>query len=115
MERFQTENPTEPRGRAESGYSIRASPDWDSVAAKLQDAREEYDNPKGMLGTLKKGIRRGVDHSYIVRGALGFVPDMDYVTPVKAAFKVILDVSASRVGNFTLKHGRTKPQECKGC
>ena len=93
MAEFKRNHPKEPKGRAESGYSIRDASDWDYIASKLQDAREEYDNPKGLLGTFKKGLRMGVDHSYVVRAAIGFVPDMDYVTPVKCALKVVLDVS----------------------
>lgn len=92
METLKAKTPSEPKGRFESGYGVRGLESWGEVFNALQMARVGFDNPQEVMGGLKKGFRKVVDHSQPLRGALKLVPDIDCITPVTGTLAVILDV-----------------------
>lgn len=94
MESFNAENPNEPKRRSDFPYSIRHSTAWTDVYSRLLAAQQAYENPQGIVGNLKKGMRKTVDNSQWLRGAVGLVPDMDITTTVTSILKVLLDVGS---------------------
>lgn len=99
MESLKNQHPVEPKGRTESGYSIRSLTCWEDVSAKLQEARDRYEDSAGVAGGFKKMMRKGADKAKVAQAVINFVPEMDYVSPVLAVLKVVLNVSASTPGN----------------
>lgn len=93
IQSLKTRYPSEPKGRLESGYSIRASASWNDVWEKLTQAQEGYDGPEGRMGSVRKGFRRFVDGSQKLSGAVALVPDTEFTTPVISVLKALLTVS----------------------
>ncbi|CZR67109.1 uncharacterized protein PAC_17008 [Phialocephala subalpina] len=98
MKKFTEGNTTVPKKLVEkSEYGIRGLKSWDDIHAKLQQAREKFDGDKSQfLGGVKKVYRYLIDKNDVARQALTAVPDIEYVSPVKAAVEVLLDVSSLR-------------------
>lgn len=94
-----TSGSEEPKGRAESGFSIRKKTDWTGVFDQLEAAKHEYSKETGFRGGFRKVYRKLADN--VAKPALGatkFVPDVDYVTPVLGAVQVLLEVGLTDVG-----------------
>lgn len=85
----------EPIGRAESGYSIRneTTRTWDDVRTQLERAQEKYDGTKqGLMGRLKRGSRKIMEHGDGLRRIVQAMPDLDIASPIFAVAKVLLEV-----------------------
>lgn len=87
-------HPNEPKGRSDSPFGIRKLTTWADVYSRLLAAQQIYNNPNGLMGSLKKGMRKTVDNSPWVHGAVGLVPDVDMTKAVTSVLKVLLDVSS---------------------
>ncbi|KAK3985706.1 hypothetical protein QBC44DRAFT_403905 [Cladorrhinum sp. PSN332] len=81
MAQFITKCPAEPKGRLESGQSIRILTSWTDVYALLCESRQGYDNPQGRTGVFKRGFRKVVDNAQPARSAIKFIPDNNYLAP----------------------------------
>jgi hypothetical protein len=92
MEAFTSQHPTEPKGRAGSGFSIRSLKSWDGVSGQLEKARELYEDTRGISGGIKKGIRKVTGKAHMLQGVVEMVPEIEYVSPVLAVLKVLLKV-----------------------
>lgn len=93
MVSLEAQYPVEPRGRVESGYSIRNTSSWGQVETQLQRAREAYENTAGFTGNFKKGTRKVVDYAPKMSGAVSLVPDIDTASAVVSVVKTLLTVS----------------------
>ena len=92
MRTFERENKAV-RGRDGSVYDIRSASDWNSVYSRLQRARERYDDTKkGFWGHAKRFNRQAADNSDPASQIVRLLPDVDYVSPVRAIVEVCLDV-----------------------
>ena len=92
MKRFKQEHKFV-TGRDDSGYNIRNEVKWIDVYAQLQRAREQYDDTKkGFWGRMKKWNRQAADNSHLASQVVKLLPDIDYVSPVRAVVEVCLDV-----------------------
>lgn len=89
--------PIEPKGRLESGWSIRGSTSWDDVWGKLTQAQEGYECPEGMMRSVRKGFRKFVDSSQRLNGTVALVPDSEFTTPVVSVLKALLAVSLNEL------------------
>lgn len=95
MQSLKTRYPTEPKGRVESGHSIRGSVSWSDVWEKLTQAQESYDGQEGMTGSVRRGFRRFVDGSQRLNGTVALVPDSEFTTPIVSVLKALLSVSSN--------------------
>ncbi|KAK0704491.1 hypothetical protein B0H67DRAFT_497390 [Lasiosphaeris hirsuta] len=93
MESFKKQRPVEPKGRPDSGQSIRSLTSWEQVHERIRTNRQGYDNPQGRVGTLKRGIRSVMDKSQSLRGVVNCIPDNDYLAPVVGTLGIILDAA----------------------
>lgn len=93
MKSLNTRYPSEPKGRGESGYSIRGSVSWSDVWEKLTLAQEGYEGHEGMSGKVRRGFQRFVDGSQRLNGTIALVPDSEFTTPVVSVLKAFLNVS----------------------
>lgn len=86
----------EPKGRAESVYSIRDKRDWNAIYSVLVSARDKYQETGGPLGALRKVRRKGADSigqfAEAAKTASTLAPDGVYSTPILGAVEVVLDV-----------------------
>lgn len=98
---LQEQYPTEPKGRAESGYSIRDTSSWEQIQTRIQHAREAYENTTGLTGNFKKGMRKIVDNAPKLGGAVALIPDIDTISPVVSVLKALLKVRWIR-SNYTV-------------
>jgi hypothetical protein len=90
---FKSQHP-EPKWRSESAYNIRNATNWDAVYSQLQLARESYDGTKkGFWGRVKGFTRQVADNAAPAGQLVRLIPDNNYVSPVRAAMQVLLDVS----------------------
>ena len=86
-------------GRDESGYNIRNEANWMDVYAQLQRAREQYDDTKkGFWGRVKRWNRQAAANSHPASQVVKLLPDIDYVSPVRAVVEVCLEVG--RIGRL---------------
>lgn len=92
MEALKREHPDEPKKRAETGYSIRDLPGWNAVQQNLKQAQESFEHPPGVRGYLGSAMRKGVDHSQKLTGAINLVPEMDTTSAVLSVVKGLLRV-----------------------
>lgn len=75
-------------------YAIRGLYSWREIYEKLQSAREKFDGTKSkFLGRFKKTYRYLADKSDDAARLVSALPDSTYVSPVKTALEVLLDVS----------------------
>jgi hypothetical protein len=81
-------------GRVNSQYNIRDGNDWEEVYDRLEMAQESYTKATGIIGWVRKVRRKAADNIQPLIEASKFVPDVDYVTPVLGAVKVLLEVSS---------------------
>ncbi|KAK4160628.1 hypothetical protein QBC43DRAFT_325297 [Cladorrhinum sp. PSN259] len=93
MSQFKAKCPLEPKGRLESGQSIRALTCWADVYNLLCESRERYENPQGRTGVFKRGFRKAVDSAQPARSAIKFIPDNNYLAPVVGALSMIFDAA----------------------
>ena len=91
---------TEPRGRSETEYSIRAKANWDDIYDVLKSARAKYEKSGGPVGWLRKMRRKAADKIAPVTTATKItaklVPSNPYATPVLAAVEILFDVRRAR-------------------
>lgn len=93
MHMFVQEHPVEPARRAESGYSIRGMSGWDQIFDILKRAQETFEHPAGKRGYVGLSLRKVVDNSQKLSGAVALVPELEGMTSsvlwvVKALLKV---------------------------
>ncbi|KAK0631216.1 hypothetical protein B0T14DRAFT_501310 [Immersiella caudata] len=93
MESFKKQCPAEPKGRLQSGQSIRGLSNWEEVHDRLRANRQDYDNPQGRVGALRRGMRSVMDKSQPLRGMVNFIPNNDYLAPVAGTLGIILDAA----------------------
>lgn len=96
MAKFMSDNRTVPKKLVENpDYTIRELESWPQIYKKLQSATEEFDSSKSkFFGGAKKTYRYVADKSSnVLKPMVDALPDGTYVTPVKIALKVLLDVS----------------------
>jgi hypothetical protein len=77
-------------------WCIRECGSWPDVQERLLKAKDHYHmNHKAHFVQISyKAVRRALDSSAMpVKQALGLVPDMDIVSPIKNVMKLLLDVS----------------------
>lgn len=92
MSDFQSRYPREPKGRADSGYSIRLLSTWDEVYNTLHNAKEKYERQSGLRGGLRRGLRRVALHSEPMAQVSKLVPNIDYASPIVGALEIISSV-----------------------
>lgn len=85
----------EPKGRADSGYSIRTgrTSKCDNIRAQLERAQETYDRTdQGLVGRLKRGSRKAMKHGDGLRRIVQAILDVDIASSVFAVAKALRDV-----------------------
>ncbi|KAF7537319.1 hypothetical protein G7054_g3821 [Neopestalotiopsis clavispora] len=97
MEDFEQRNPSEPKGRGTTEFSIRGLRQWDDIHIRLRNAQEAYEQLKGVRGNLVKGLRKVAEHADLAQQAVSLVPNIDYLSPVVGALKII--ANAARASN----------------
>ena len=93
LDNFKKQRPVEPKGRLQSGQSIRNLSSWEQVHERLCTNRQGYDNPQGRVGALKRGIRNVMDKSQSLRGVVNLIPDNTYLAPVVGTLAILLDAA----------------------
>ncbi|EAQ87153.1 hypothetical protein CHGG_03772 [Chaetomium globosum CBS 148.51] len=93
LDSFKERRTVEPKGRLQSGQSIRNLSTWEQVLERLRTARQGYDNPQGRFGAARKGIQNAIDKSQPLRGIVNLIPDNNYFAPVVGALGIILDAA----------------------
>ncbi|KAL8295924.1 hypothetical protein RB597_009043 [Gaeumannomyces tritici] len=101
MESLKTQHPVEPKDRFESGFSIRQLESWGEINAKINQAQYRFNDTTGVLGVIKKATRKVADNAFYAQGAVAFVPEFDYSSPVLALVKVLLKAAKT---TSTLRH-----------
>ncbi|KAL8359267.1 hypothetical protein RB601_007954 [Gaeumannomyces tritici] len=78
----------------EPEHGIRGAASWDDIYAKLQRARERFDgeHSQGRKGA-KKAYRYVISSSDAIRRGVQAIPDMEYLSPVKAGMEILLDAA----------------------
>ncbi|EJT82233.1 hypothetical protein GGTG_02207 [Gaeumannomyces tritici R3-111a-1] len=95
MTQFTEQNPDAPkRISKEPEHGIRGAASWDDIYAKLQRARERFDgeHSQGRKGA-KKAYRYVISSSDAIRRGVQAIPDMEYLSPVKAGMEILLDAA----------------------
>ncbi|KAL8303232.1 hypothetical protein RB600_006918 [Gaeumannomyces tritici] len=95
MTQFTEQNPDAPkRISKEPEHGIRGAASWDDIYAKLQRARERFDgeHSQGRKGA-KKAYRYVISSSDVIRRGVQAIPDMEYLSPVKAGMEILLDAA----------------------
>ncbi|KAH7310891.1 hypothetical protein B0I35DRAFT_439852 [Stachybotrys elegans] len=92
MKRLQ-DSGVEPEGRKAVGCSIRELADWDQVYKVLERCHMEYIDDKSWAGKIKKGWRSFADNdaATLQNASQLLIPDVEYVSPVKATIDILLD------------------------
>ncbi|KAH6847753.1 hypothetical protein B0I37DRAFT_375762 [Chaetomium sp. MPI-CAGE-AT-0009] len=93
LDNLKKQRPVEPKGRLQSGQSIRNLSSWEHVHERLCTNRQGYDNPQGRFGTVRRGIRNVMDKSQPLRGIVNLIPDNTYLAPVVGTLGIILDAA----------------------
>lgn len=94
MDKFKATHPKEPEEISIKCHSIRNKSKWTDVYDQLEGAKQGYCNiDKGFRAGFRKVYRKFADHAATpLQGAVNFVPDIDYVTPVLGAVQILLEV-----------------------
>ncbi|KAL8369925.1 hypothetical protein RB595_000331 [Gaeumannomyces hyphopodioides] len=95
MTQFTEQNPGVPkRISKEPEHGVRGATSWDEIYAKLQRARERFDGDHSQVRKgAKKAYRYVISSSDVIRRGLQAVPDMQYLSPVKAGMEILLDAA----------------------
>jgi hypothetical protein len=101
MDSFKIAHPNEPESQAMSGYSIRTQSNWNSINTQLQRAQDVYNGfTSGFRGQFKRAFRKIGDESIdSLQQIVNVVPNVEYVSPVLSAVRILLDV---RILNHTV-------------
>lgn len=94
MKQFTHQNPDVPKRVAkEPENGIRGAESWDDIYAKLQRAREKFDggSSKFRMGA-KQAYRHVINNNDVLRYGLEAIPNIEYLSPVKAGMELLLDV-----------------------
>jgi hypothetical protein len=96
MAKFNSDNINVPEKINEKpDYAIRNLDSWADIYKRLQDAGDVYDGTKSKASSrTKKGYRFLADKSHVGQQIAGLLPDETYVTPVKTAIEVLVNVSS---------------------
>ncbi|KAK7911951.1 hypothetical protein PG985_014432 [Apiospora marii] len=107
MNELQSGRPNEPRGRADSPYSIRWLKTWNEVYEVLQRARDAYEDSKGFRRGFVKGFRKVASNSQLLKGAAKLVPEFSFASPaahrslqVRETVTRCLDDLGNRLGDI---------------
>ncbi|KAI1075124.1 hypothetical protein F5B20DRAFT_560861 [Whalleya microplaca] len=93
MNDFKTQYPIEPKGRCESGRSIRSLANWNDVYDILEEARQVFESSKGLRGGLKKSLRKFAEYSQPIQQTMALVPNIEYASPVLGALEIITNAA----------------------
>ncbi|KAL8282276.1 hypothetical protein RB597_009807 [Gaeumannomyces tritici] len=95
VKKFKEDNSHAPGKLAEKPeYGIRDVESWDAVLDRLQAAREKFDGNKSeFLANVKHAYRWLFDCSDAINKGIEYIPDSDYVTPVKAGLTVLIEAA----------------------
>jgi hypothetical protein len=74
--------------------NISEKHDWKDVFASLNDAAEDYNNPKGIM-VVHKWLREATGKAEIVEPFVGFIPDMEYTSVICAGLKFVIEVKSN--------------------
>lgn len=94
MAKFKLDNVNVPEKiEKKPDYAIRNLDSWTEIYKRLQDAKDVYNGTKSKVwGRTKKGYRFLADKSDVLKQTAGILPDGTYVTPVKTAIEVLVDI-----------------------
>jgi hypothetical protein len=105
MKEFQDMPGVEAPKHRRPAYDIRNDKTWTEVYDKLEKARDDYTKKTGISGGFRRVRRWIADNAPApAEMAIKVVPEMDIVTPVLAAVRIILDAvkKGAEVRNETL-------------
>jgi hypothetical protein len=92
MKEFQSMTEAKPPNNPTLAYDIRSDKSWADAYDKLEKAQDEYTQKTGIRGGFRRFRRWIADKATApAKVAIQVVPQMDIVTPVLGAVKIILD------------------------
>ena len=94
IKKFKEEHPVEPPELTQKLLGIREKKDWTSVFDQLEAVKKDYSQvDKGFKARFRKVYRKFADNvAPPVLGAVEFVPDNEYVSPVLGVVQILLEV-----------------------
>ena len=94
MKQFKEAHPTAPPELDQRNIGIRDQTDWTGVFDQLEKAKQEYSRvDRGFKARFRRVYRKFSENvAPPMLGTAGFIPDVDYVSPVLGAVQILLEV-----------------------